>query len=79
MESFRWRLDSSCRMRAENDNEEEDMSGCHDMKKGQVYSCVNCGLELEVLLECTECGDHDTCCNDPCSFECCGMPLTLKS
>ena len=54
------------------------MAGCHDMKVGQVYMCGGCGIELEVVTECTECEEHDSCCSEPCAFECCGMPLTLK-
>lgn len=53
------------------------MVGCYDMKKGQVYTCPSCGIELKVIKECTECGE-ETCCTDPCDFACCGIPLVLK-
>lgn len=54
------------------------MAGCNNMKEGQVYICANCGIELKVVKECTECVEHEKCCNEPCSFECCGMPLVVK-
>jgi len=56
------------------------MANCHEMKLGQVYVCEDCGLELEVVKECKECGtEADTCgCEAPCTFECCGEPLKLK-
>ena len=51
------------------------MANCHEMKLGQVYSGEDCGLQLEVVEECKECGT-DTCgCAAPCTFECCGEPL----
>ncbi len=25
------------------------MSTCHDMKQGEVYVCVDCGIELQVI------------------------------
>jgi hypothetical protein len=54
------------------------MVGCSDMKKDQIYTCPSCGIELQVVKECTECAEDDTCCKDPCSFSCCGVPLMLK-
>lgn len=55
-------------------------TNCHEMHKGQVYVCKECGLELEVVAECESCGtDPDTCeCDEPCTFRCCGEELTLK-
>ncbi|MHA2427117.1 MAG: hypothetical protein ACXADB_03705 [Candidatus Hermodarchaeia archaeon] len=53
---------------------------CHDMKKGQIFTCADCGLELQVTAECTECETPEgSCgCEAPCTFECCGKPLSLK-
>ncbi len=53
---------------------------CHDMKKGQIYSCPECGLELQVVAECKECGTPtaECGCNEPCTFQCCGTALVLK-
>ena len=57
------------------------MVSCGDMKKGEVYTCDVCGLELEVKKECNcpdvdDCHSHhgDTCCE----FECCGKPMHKK-
>lgn len=51
------------------------MANCHEMTLGQVYSCIECGLQLEVVEEC----GTDTCgCAAPCTFECCGEPLKPK-
>ena len=55
------------------------MTNCHEMKVGQVYGCEDCGLELEVISECDECGtDPESCECPPCQFVCCGEPLELK-
>lgn len=57
------------------------MTSCHDMKLGQVYVCEACGLELQVIHECAECGESvEECgCQEHCTFECCGEPLELKA
>jgi hypothetical protein len=57
------------------------MGQCHDMKKGQIYTCGTCGLELKVLAECESCCEHegqDACSTDEFNFICCGEPLKLK-
>jgi hypothetical protein len=56
------------------------MASCQEMKKGQVYTCGDCGLELQVIKECEECGtEQATCsCEVDCELECCGQPLVLK-
>lgn len=53
---------------------------CHDMKKGQIYACEDCGLELQVVAECKECGtpQGECGCTEPCIFQCCGDSLKLK-
>jgi len=53
---------------------------CHDMKKGQIFTCEECGLELKVVAECEECGTPQggCACEAPCTYECCGKPLALK-
>jgi len=60
------------------------MTSCHDMKKGDVYVCETCGLELEVVAECRDHGApaEDCACHDegnPCTFSCCGQPLARKA
>jgi hypothetical protein len=59
------------------------MPNCHEMKKGEVYVCEDCGLELQVVKECKdagtpaeECGCHTTA--DPCTMFCCGTELVKK-
>ena len=55
------------------------MSQCHDMKRGQVYVCGTCGLELQVTKECSSCGTPaDECVHETCRFVCCDEPLQLK-
>jgi len=29
------------------------MSNCHEMKKGDIYYCEDCGIELQVVKECS--------------------------
>ena len=48
---------------------------CHDMKKGLVYMCESCGLEIKVVKECTDCCGDDVC---GCNFSCCGKELKVK-
>jgi hypothetical protein len=56
------------------------MINCHEMRKGQVYYCEGCGLELQVISECKSCGTPaEECeCPEPCTFQCCGQSLKLK-
>ncbi len=53
------------------------MPSCEEMKKGQVYECKECGLQLQVVKECTTC-TTSTSCGCPCTFSCCEKELTLK-
>ena len=32
------------------------MAKCNELKMGQVYICPDCGVELQVVKECAECG-----------------------
>jgi hypothetical protein len=56
------------------------MPNCSEMKKGEVYVCGTCGMELQVIKECSEessktCDlSEDECCN----FSCCGAELKKK-
>lgn len=54
------------------------MVHCNDMKNGQTYFCKECGLELQVIKECTE-DKHPkgTPCTH-CTHVCCDKELTLK-
>ncbi|MFZ7113064.1 MAG: hypothetical protein ACOWYE_15380 [Desulfatiglandales bacterium] len=59
------------------------MPSCHDMKKGEIYTCKDCGIELQVIKECRDvgkpaedCGCHPSAA--PCTFSCCGEELVKK-
>jgi len=59
------------------------MLSCHDMKKGDIFTCKDCGLELQVIKECdeTETSADECCCSpqaNPCTFSCCGKELLRK-
>jgi hypothetical protein len=55
------------------------MLNCREMKKWQIYFCKDCGLELQVIEECKECGtDEKSCLLDVCKFVCCDEELALK-
>ncbi|MBD3180677.1 hypothetical protein GF312_00190 [Candidatus Poribacteria bacterium] len=57
---------------------------CHEMKKGTVYVCEGCGLKLEVIEECKECGTSAAECEcheeegNECTFSCCGKDLVKQ-
>jgi len=59
------------------------MSSCNDMKKGEIYICDDCGIELQVIKECehSESDDGSSCnwCGNNCGFTCCDKPLRRKS
>ncbi len=56
------------------------MGTCHEMTKGQIYVCEDCGLELQVVNECTSCGTSaEECKHTTCEFICCDKPLKLKT
>lgn len=58
------------------------MASCYEMKVGEIYTCPDCGIELEVVKACDDtkasadkCGcesEHDG------GFSCCGRELELK-
>lgn len=55
------------------------MIHCTDMKKGDVYYCDECGLEIQVMKECEGCGtSEDTCDHVECRFVCCDKFLKRK-
>jgi len=60
------------------------MPSCHEMRKGEIYVCEDCGLELQVIKECEDSGTPvEDCGCEPCSnvaeFSCCGKPLVEKA
>lgn len=55
------------------------MLHCHEMKKGQIYACADCGLELQVIGECDSCTSPEgECAHEECKFVCCDKELVLK-
>jgi hypothetical protein len=54
------------------------MLRCSDMKKGEIYTCKECGLEIQIIQECKECSEESCSCESGCTFTCCGEELTKK-
>ena len=59
------------------------MANCHEMRKGDVYYCADCGLEVQVTAECKDVGKpvkKDGCCaaHEDCTLTCCGQELVKK-
>jgi hypothetical protein len=50
---------------------------CHDLKKGQVLVCEECGLELKVKKAC-DCDEDETGACTEGGFSCCGGPMKVK-
>jgi hypothetical protein len=57
------------------------MPQCEELRVGNILVCENCGLQLQVTQECTECAPDDpSCgCEEGCTFECCGQPFTVRA
>ncbi len=59
------------------------MPKCHDLKKNEVYACEHCGLEMQVIKECTcdESTQDCACYTEPhaCVFSCCGEEMKKKA
>jgi hypothetical protein len=55
------------------------MPRCDEMHEGEVYYCERCGLEIEVIEECShEDGEEaDEVCR-PEEFVCCGEPMSIR-
>ena len=56
------------------------MASCHTMKKGDIYACKDCGLEVQVIKQCKDFGippEESSCCDTPeeCELTCCGKPF----
>lgn len=55
------------------------MARCDEMREGEVYCCEHCGLEIQVIEECSHEEDEEA--EEICRIEdfvCCGEPLSLK-
>ena len=58
------------------------MAGCDEMKVGEVYTCLDCGLEVKVAKACTPEGAEACGCKtqpNKCALSCCGKELTLEA
>lgn len=56
------------------------MASCHEMKKGEVYLCEECGIELQVVAECKDAGNASCGTGgESCTFSCCGKELVKKA
>ena len=61
----------------EDQKEDQTMADCGDMKKGDVFFCKNCGLELEVTKSCScGTGGQSGSCTVP--LQCCGGEMQKK-
>jgi hypothetical protein len=52
------------------------MGTCAQMKKGEIYVCTDCGVELQVIKACA---DEGKCAVDGCKLTCCDQEMELKS
>jgi hypothetical protein len=56
---------------------------CHDLKKGEIYLCEDCGIQLEVKQECREHHEHPKggCCEKEgqCVLACGDKKLVIKT
>jgi hypothetical protein len=50
---------------------------CHELKKGDVLVCEECGLEMKVTKSC-HCGDEEGGACTEGGFTCCGGPMKVK-
>jgi predicted nucleic acid-binding Zn ribbon protein len=59
---------------------EVSMADCSTMKKGEIYTCRECGFEIQVLHECDEaiCSSRECSGRGECTFSCCGEDLVKK-
>ncbi len=55
------------------------MPRCDEMREGEVYYCEHCGLEIEVIEECSheEGEEAEEACRIE-DFVCCGEPMSLR-
>jgi len=54
------------------------MATCDELKKGYTLVCSDCGLELQVAKECTDCATNAKSCSaESCTFTCHGKPMKV--
>jgi len=54
-----------------------NMANCGEMKKGYIYKCDTCGLELQVTKTCSCGSGGEDACSVP--LQCCGKDMKKKS
>jgi hypothetical protein len=56
------------------------MVTCNLMKKGDIYMCKECGIQIQVLEECDKAkiSSYECSSGSGCSFTCCGEDLVKK-
>jgi hypothetical protein len=56
------------------------MVTCNQMKKGEIYMCEECGLQIQVIEECdtSRISSYECASGTGCSFTCCGEGLVKK-
>ncbi len=57
------------------------MADCTTMKKGEVYTCKDCGFSIQVIEECDRANvsSYECSTGSTCSFTCCGEDLVKKT
>jgi hypothetical protein len=60
------------------------MPTCHEMKKGEIYTCPNCKMEMQVIKECCDSSEVPPgagCFQDSSpenTLACCGVEMQQK-
>ena len=54
-----------------------NMANCAEMKKGDVYKCESCGLEIQVKKTCSCGSGGEDACSVP--LQCCGEEMVKAS
>jgi len=52
------------------------MASCVEMKKGDIYKCETCGLELKVMKSCACVAGEEVSCTA--QLQCCGKDMIKK-
>lgn len=52
------------------------MANCAEMKKGEIFICEVCGLELQVVHSCKCFAGEEISCTVP--LQCCGQAMVKK-
>lgn len=52
------------------------MANCVEMKKGDIFKCKKCGLELQVVRTCSCSAGEEISCTVP--LQCCGQDMVKQ-